>query len=325
MKHTFYIKSKFFIRPIALKWLLGILFFIKLLLSDYIPKESQQTFETILSFIYIALFIWATFYLFFKSFDNLDMESEIEKMEEERERALKFSAHYKNEKIVSEYKKVQETITNKKLYTHFLKTRDEITSSANTGYYLMILLILFLGQHSFDFLKPIGPNLYIFLITPCIIFCVWVIIREGLERKTFASLVSIGHVLAIYLLFSWGKNSYIRSYGSEIIGSYLEKPEYRTQYYVNVFTNKKDSKNYRLVADIHVYSESEESESSEDRFGQEHSTIFTTKYIVLEKVYWPNGAYFEFNDCQLKIGDKVLCDDQDKTEWYIELTKQKVK
>ncbi len=126
-------------------------------------------------------------------------------------------------------------------------------------------------------------------------------------------------------MFSWGKNSYVRNYGNETIGSYSEKTEYRTRYYVNVFPNDEEGKNYRLPADIHVYNEIEEGETTEDRFGQEHTTTYTTKYIIVEKIYWPNGGFLNFNECKIEIGEKNLCIDQNNRSWFIEITNRKVK
>lgn len=320
-----YIKSKYFIRPIVLNWTVGILVVADIFLSKYIPQEFRQTAETILTGIYIVLFLWATFYFFFKSFDEWDIENQIEKLEEEKEKKLKYSDNFDKEELLLKYKKVHEEISDRTLFVHFIKTKEEFTNMSNIGNYLMVLLIFFVGQFSFDYLKTVGPTIFIVMILACIIFCIRILIWEGLERKNFVSPITIGHALAIYLLFAWGKNSYIRSYGDEILGSYFEKSEYKTQYYVNVFPDDEGSKNYRLPADIHVYTETEEGETSEDRFGQEHTETYTTKYIIIDKVFWPNGGYLDFDDCQLEMGDKVLCSDQEGRDWYIELTNEKVR
>lgn len=319
------IKSKYFFRPNILNWTVGILVVADIFLSKYLPQEIRQTVEIILTFIYVILFLWATFYLFFKSFDKWDIENQIEKLEEDKEKKLRYSDTFDKEELLLNYKKVYEEISDKSLFVHFIKTKEEFTNMSNIGNYLMVLLIFFVGQFSFDYLKPVGPTIFLVLILTCIIFCFRILIWEGLERKNFVSPITIGHALAIYLLFAWGKNSYIRSYGDEILGSYFEKSEYKTQYYVNVFPDDEGSKNYRLPADIHVYSETEEGETSEDRFGQEHTESYTTKYIIVDKVFWPNGGYLDFDDCQLEIGDKVLCSDQEGRDWYIELTNEKVR
>jgi len=320
-----YIKSKYFIKPIVLNWTVGILVVADIFISKYIPQEDRQTLETILTFIYIILFLWATFYFFFKSYDEWDIENQIEKLEDEMEKKLKYSDNFDKAELLSKYKKVLVEVSDKTPFIHLRKTKEEFTNMSNIENYLMILLIFFVGQFSFDYLKTAGPTIFIAMILISIIFCLRILVWEGLERKNFTSHITIGHAIAIYLLFAWGKNSYIRSYGDEILGSYFEKPEYKTQYYVNVFPDDKGIKNYRLQAFIHVYSETEEGETSEDRFGQELTESYTTKYIIVDKVFWPNGGYLDFDDCQLEIGDKVLCSDQEGRDWYIELTNEKVR
>jgi hypothetical protein len=320
-----YIKSKYFVRPIVLNWTVGILVVTRIFLSEYIPQEARQTLETILTCIYMILFLLASFYLFFKSLREWDILKQIEELEEEKEIRLKYFDNFDKEKLLLMYKKMHEEISDRNQFIHLIKTKEEFTNMSNIGNYFMVLLVLFVGQFSFDYLKPGGPAIFIVMILVCIIFCIRIIVWEGLERKNFVSAITIGHALAVYLLFAWGKNSYIRSYGDEILGSYFEKSEYKTQYYVNVFPDDEDSKNYRLPADIHVYSETEEGETSEDRFGQEHTETYTNKYIILDKAFWPNGGYLDFHDCQVEIGDKVLCSDQDGRNWYIELTNEKVR
>lgn len=320
-----YFKSKYFLRPIVLHWTAGIVVVADTFLSKYIPQGTQQTVEAILIFFYVVLFLWAIFYLFIKSFDALDIESQIEKLEEEKQKGLKYSGNFDKEELLLKYKKVHGEISDRVLFVHLIKTKEEFTNISNIGNYLIVLLIFFAGQFSFDYLKPVGPIIFILMILASIIFSIRILIWEGLEQKNLYSPIVIGHALVIYLLFAWGKNSYIRSYGDEIIGSYFEKSEYKTRYYVNVFSDDEGIKNYRLPADIYVYSETEEGETSEDRFGQEHTGANITKYIIIEKVFWPKGGYLYFEDCHLEIGDKVLCRDQEGRDWYIELTNEKVR
>lgn len=319
-----HIKSKLFVRPRVLYWTVGMLTIADFFLSNYIPKEVRQTIETILTCVYFFLLIWATFYLFFKTFDETGVETLIEGLELEKEKVLKESDSFDNDEMLLMYKSVNKEFTASAPFIHLIKTKEEVTNISNLENYFMVLLIFFVSQFSFEYLKPAWSIIFIVLILTCILLCFRVLIWEGVERKNFFSPIIIGHVLIICMLFVWGKNSYIRSYGDEILGSYLEKFEYKTQYYVKVFPNTVDSKSYVLPADIHVYTESEEGETMEDRFGQEHTETYTTKYIILDKVFWPNGGYLVFDDCQLEMGNQVSCSDQEGIEWYIELTNEKV-
>lgn len=79
-----HIKSKLFVRPRVLYWTVGMLTIADFFLSNYIPKEVRQTIETILTCVYFFLLIWATFYLFFKTFDEMGVETLIEGLELER-------------------------------------------------------------------------------------------------------------------------------------------------------------------------------------------------------------------------------------------------
>jgi hypothetical protein len=265
------------------------------------------------------------FYFFFETLDKKAIENEIIKLEYEKSKTLEYANNFEKDNLLKKYKNIHETISDNKAFVHVIKSKDQITKDSNFGNYFKICIILLLAYHSVGYLKPIGPNIFIGVVLMCIIFCIRILIWEVIGRDNFTSSIAIGHALIIYMLFICGKNTYISSYGDEILGSYFEKFEYRTQYYVNVFPDGEGSKNYRLPAEIHVYSEEEEGELTEDANGIEQRNTYTIKYIILEKVLWPNEGYLEFNDYQLEVGKKVQCNDQEGESWTIELTNEKVK
>lgn len=115
----------------------------------------------------------------------------------------------------------------------------------------------------------------------------------------------------------------MKHYGNEILGSFLEKPEYRTQYFVNVFRDTNDSLNYRLIADLHVFSEHSEGYPEEDRFGREYTPTYSERMIQLERIYFPDSTVIEFEETFLKYRRKVYCIDERGRSWYVELTNQK--
>lgn len=320
-----HIKTKFFIKPKYLNWFIGILAVAVIFFSKYVPQDIRKEVETILSITYAILFLVKCFYLAFESLDKHAFENKIKELEDDKIYKLKYSNIYDNEKLLTKYKKINETILQNIKFIHVIKTKYKFTEGLNFGNYFLIYIIFLCAYDSVEYLKPVGPKVFIVVIIFCIIFCVLILFNEGIKRKDFTSPVIFGQALSIYLLFTLGKNSYIRSYGDEIIGSYFEKIDYRTKYYVNIFPDDESSKNYRLSAEIHVYSEEEEGEPTEDSYGIEHSNTYTTKYITLEKVFWPNEGYLNFNDCQLEIGEKVQCKDQNGMSWNIELTNEKVK
>jgi hypothetical protein len=320
-----YFKTNYYLKPKYLSWFIGIVAFAYIFISLYFPYSQKQQVEIVLAIFYAILFLVVCFYFFFETLDKKAIENEIIKLEYEKSNTLECNSFFEKEDLLKKYKKAHETLADSATFVHLIKSKDQITKDSNLGNYFKICIILLLAYHSVDYIKPFGPNIFIGVVFMCIIFCIRILIWEVIERDKFTSPIAIGHALVIYMLFIFGKNTYISSYGDEILGSYFEKFEYRTQYYVNVFPDGEESKNYRLPAEIHVYSEEEEGEPTEDAYGIEHSNAYTIKYIVLDKVFWSNEGYLEFNDCQLEVGKKVQCNDQDGESWTIELTNEKVK
>lgn len=119
----------------------------------------------------------------------------------------------------------------------------------------------------------------------------------------------------IYLIFI---NPLIGRFGNEQIGSFFEKDNYETKYYINLFTEKKLSKNYRLIADIEKNTEC-------IKLGRDESECNRIYYV--RKIYWENGGYFTFdsNECLIESEEKFLCyPDQQEEGIYIEPTTKKV-
>jgi hypothetical protein len=182
---------------------------------------------------------------------------------------------------------------------------------------------LFIGQYSFDDIKPFGTILFISITTIFLALCLRMIFWAILAKTPEIIDVVVGHAIMIYLLFGLMKNTYVRSYGDEIIGSYFEKDEYHTQYYVNLFEVNTPDKKHKLPAKIHVYSETEE-DSYEDKIGIERTAFLTSKYIDLKKIYWPDGNISTFDNCHVEMGKEEYCTDEDKVQWSIVLTDEKV-
>jgi len=86
-------------------------------------------------------------------------------------------------------------------------------------------------------------------------------------------------VVVIGLL--WGIASELFGAGEKSIGALLEKREYSAQYWVYLQPDGADAKNYRVKGDIERV--------SGDDSGQ----------YMLDKVYWPNGGYTTFSDCDI--------------------------
>jgi hypothetical protein len=101
-------------------------------------------------------------------------------------------------------------------------------------------------------------------------------------------------------------NYYGTKYCGEQIGCLFEKEDYNAVYYVNVFEDRNNTKNYRLKADI---------------------LKIEGKYYI-DKAYWPNGGFLSFDsygpDYPLSVGDKIGVPDNSHKIWFIELTKIKI-
>ncbi len=119
----------------------------------------------------------------------------------------------------------------------------------------------------------------------------------------------------------------VNNYGSKSIGSFFQRDGfYEIQYYVNMFPDGSEAKNYRVKADILASSREVGYVDSE---GEEHDSSVRAYYIA--KAYMPNGGFITFENelddgsNDLIIGKKIeLQDDQDR-QWYVELTKERVK
>lgn len=203
-----------------------------------------------------------------------------------------------------------------------LKAKDDILSAKNGANYLSLLWFLTIARFWFTASPLAGPLLFVVLVGPLFLAITYVLASEvkSLFTKGFSSFNTVlGFALLFYTVGNGLRYTIADAFGEERIGSFFEKSEYTTQYYVNLFPEKNDAQNYRLPADIHVYSEEEEGEESSS----------TKKCIRLEKVYFPNNGFVNFSDDgedkNLTFGQKVYVADQHNKGWYVELVDEKVK
>lgn len=102
--------------------------------------------------------------------------------------------------------------------------------------------------------------------------------------------------------------------GNTQIGSIFEKHNYQEKYYVYVTENTKQSKRYKIPADIYRI----------------RGSVGDYTYFV-QKIYWPNGGYIDFTDNDNIIGEKVIPLKEIEVDFssehnpiYITLTTEKV-
>lgn len=119
------------------------------------------------------------------------------------------------------------------------------------------------------------------------------------SKNTKYILIFVGICSSIFLLTEIG-------IGDTTIGSIFEKKSYVENYYVNLFPENAESKNYKVEAEI-------------EKQGQGY-------YIV--KAYFPHSGYITFEnygyDESLVLNNKVRITDDKGKIWAIELTNAKV-
>jgi hypothetical protein len=103
---------------------------------------------------------------------------------------------------------------------------------------------------------------------------------------------------------------------SEKIGGIFEKSEYTTNYYINLFPENSETKNYLVKAQIHVFTEEYDENTSE-------------RVYRLQEAYFPNGGkitFYDYGDSEsLSLNEKVYLKDDSGRYWDIVLTPQKCK
>ncbi len=205
-----------------------------------------------------------------------------------------------------------------------IKSIEEITTQDNLGNYLQVFFIMMIVD--LEYYHPIGTWIELGLYGISFLLILVVLFKVRSIKRELQLGVIIGHLILGYFIFNWSKNNYVRHYGNEIIGSNWAKPNFTTKYIVKLSKSEDSNNEYMLPAIVTVFSESIESNHpQEDSRGQEYYESYDEKYIMLEKVFFNNGNYLTFEECDLEMGRKIYCTDQNDEDWYIELTKEKVK
>ena len=146
-------------------------------------------------------------------------------------------------------------------------------------------------------------------------------IPRGQLSKLFGKLLTA--IVVSFLVWAFlVKPVIVRFWGVPEIGHLFEKRKpYDTDYYVNLFPRNAEAKNYRLKARITV---SEDNCYGSDNGSEDDFDCYPGP-IYLNRVTWPNGGASYFEECDIEINQKKLCWDNEKREWLVELTDQRVK
>lgn len=207
-------------------------------------------------------------------------------------------------------------------YSDIYTLKNEIISVKNGINYISLFLFLITTRFWFAQLKPIGPILFLLIVSPLFLAICCVLILEIKKILTNGFSLSGAFITFSFLFYMIGNGIRLTiadSFGDAQIGSFFEKNDYTAKYFVNLFPNENEAKNYRLPADIHIYYEINDNEDS----------FSTTKCIRLGKIYFPQGGYLIFNDDgineSLTFGEKVSLMDSESKHWDVELIDEKVK
>jgi hypothetical protein len=330
--HNKIITTNFFIEKGYLYTLVWLTILATVFGYRHLPANTKALVGILLACLYLVFLIWTLFYFLIRTVHIVDLNKEIEYLEYYKT-SHPYDISIDEKAELNLLKKVSETITSPKKYVHALKTKEEIIVKSNWSKHALILILLFFCQYYFDVLKPFGPILFTIITIICIVFCLKIINWDIFQIKRGDT--SIGYAIILFLLFTFGKASFTRNFGDEIIGDFFQKPDYVSKYYVNVFPENDKIKNYRVPDDIHVCSPTE-IDGMNNELINENIFACQSKYIVLQTIYWTDGDQINFYDAdhftvncseepKLTVGTKVYCIDSNDKEWDIELTKEKVK
>lgn len=120
---------------------------------------------------------------------------------------------------------------------------------------------------------------------------------------------------AIIIMAIIGLFHFAIPYNSTQIGSFFEKSEYTEYYYVHLFPEYSQSKNYLVKAKIRANIEDYGPEDGSER------------HYHIEEAYFPNGGKITFNEYgdfeTLRLEKKIYAKDDSGGEWEVVLTSNK--
>jgi hypothetical protein len=131
--------------------------------------------------------------------------------------------------------------------------------------------------------------------------------QDGKYLTAKAKYVLVGIVIVAFFGYILGAFSWV-----ETPGHFLEKRNYKGKFYVLVFPEKDNAKNYKIPANL---------VRTTDGDGEYSST-----YYRIDSVDFPNGGSPTFSDCYPNLKSKTLCttDTSEPTDFYIQMTNERV-
>jgi hypothetical protein len=289
-------------------------FVISLIPHENVFLFSENTLSYVNNGLSLIYFCSILFFLFFLLFDSYEIEN-------------LSSSYYDSPILTKNYSvNIAKAIVDEKSFfsgfIHVRKKKDDVISETNFLNYAFIIPLMFAWQFTFFFFSLEWSILFYFFVIMFLILISLVLIGEVIAKKKVdkKGVIIITHLLIGYFLFYLGKNVYVRSYGNEIIGSYWEKSEYRTKYYVIL---KNGAKEFKLPAQLYVKNSIDTDESSESVLSTEKTVYSNNRQIVLEKVFLNEETILLFSDCEMNFEEVNFCSDQSGKEWEVKLLNEK--
>lgn len=195
---------------------------------------------------------------------------------------------------------------------------------------LLCDILILVGICSFFFWIPkiYSYNLFILILIalPFIIEIIKIDNRKGLKDDMFLEFRKNKLIMFYFLIFGLSFLFY-STYSNTQIGSLFEGSDYQEKYWVNLFQNTENAKNYRVIADITATLSCTEGEPIDyDPFGERGESSKCDRVYIINKAYFNNGGFITFEsendnaDYSLKLNKKIFITDDNGKEWYVELT-----
>ena len=180
--------------------------------------------------------------------------------------------------------------------------------------------ILWIGHKPLATEYLLGFYLFAGIVVTLVGILAFTAAMEWLRKREFTPMF-IGSLVFIYFLLVWGKNAYVNHYGIPVIGHFFERPQYDTQYGVEV-ESEHSMGSIRGTADIHVEGRTEtEDYGEEGGFSPSTARSYMHRDVWVRKIHLPNGqlVMVAAQDEPLHLGESVILWDSQGESWRVRL------
>jgi hypothetical protein len=296
--------SNFFIQPGIYGWSSFLVLMILLFFGSGNEKQITMAEVAALTIIFSVLFFWGLFYLIFKTYTKQQLENKM----------VYVVKHSRDDAFVEEFDYFVDLDCSrgKKKFLHVVKSKKEFANEVFGGVRFSVLINLMLLQLCAYYWQPFGPILYLIIILIAIYYSVSFILWA--KEYTKNSGVPILFGIFTFLLLWSAKFTFSRSFGNPTIDSFVEKLDYKTYYYVNVFVDQEETEILRVPGEIVV-----EQKDKNSFF------ILNERKRYLNRIFLPDREEIRFFRQDINLGERTEVEDRNRRPWVIELTNIKCK